>query len=584
MSLKKTISLFLCLSLCFTIFGQLTIYTSANLHSHNDYEQSTPFYQAYHEEFGSIEADIHLADGLLLVGHDAKHLTNTRSLEILYLNPLTNFIKQNGGFPYKDKTKKLQLLIDVKSDNILTLNALVSLLKKFPTIIQNPNVRIVISGNRPEESAYTSYPSFIWFDGRLNKEYDKITLSRIGLLSNDLKEFSKWNGKGELPDIDRQTISKLVEKAHALKKPIRFWATPDFPSAWKEIMSLQIDYLNTDHIESISDFIRRQSDSLRLMPYNRVIKSAGTVIRFGKPETENHALDAAILSKDGKVVIEDRYGIAAVDVNEKKIIRRWSFSDINRYTGYMSTYSGIQSFTENGKTFIVWSAAGKGSKSAIMLAEWVNNNFTNFSDIPIERLNPALNAIPNDIEISKEDGDLFLYVVLNGNNELLKIRWSNRSIVWRAATGVAPYGVAIANKKIYVSNWAGTTATDPTKERAGVPWGLAYTDPRTGATSNGTITVLDLATGKNIQEIKVGLHPNAVTASDNGKYIYVANGSSDLISVINTNTDVVTESIKVGLLNEKLELQGSTPNALELNIENNILYVANGFDNAIAVV
>jgi hypothetical protein len=54
--------------------------------------------------------------------------------------------------------------------------------------------------------------------------------------------------------------------------------------------------------------------------------------------------------------------------------------------------------------------------------------------------------------------------------------------------------------------------------------------------------------------------------------------------VINTNSDAVTESIKVGLLNEKLELLGSTPNALELNTESNTLYVANGFDNAIAVV
>jgi YVTN family beta-propeller protein len=584
MSLKKPISLLLCLSLYASIFGQNIVYTSANVHSHNDYEQSTPFYQAYHEEFGSIEADIHLTEGLLLVGHDSKHLTKTRSLETLYLTPLTKFIKQNGGFPYKDKTKKLQLLIDVKSDSVLTLNALVILLKKFPAIIQNPNIRIVISGNRPEENTYTTYPPFIWFDGRLNKEYNKTTLSKIGLLSNDLKDFSKWNGKSELPEKDRQTIKNLVEKAHAQKKPIRFWATPDFPSAWKEIMSLQIDYLNTDHIEAISDFLRRQNDSLRLMPYNRVIKSAGTVIRFGRPETENHALDAAILSKDGKVIIEDRYGIAALDITEKKIISRWSFADMNRYAGYMSTYSGIQSFTENGKVFVVWSAAGKGSKSSIMIAEWANNSLSNISDIAIDKLNPALNALPNDIEISREQGDLFLYVVLNGNNELLKIRWSDRSIVWRAATGVAPYGVAIANKKIYVSNWAGPTAKDSTKERAGVPWGLAYTDPRTGATSTGTLTVLDLITGKNIREINVGLHPNAVAATDNGKYIYVANGSSDIISVINTNSDVITESIKVGLLNEKLELQGSTPNALELNAENNILYVANGFDNAIAVV
>ena len=585
MSVKKIFSLLLCFSLYAPIFGQVANYTSANAHSHNDYEQSTPFFQAYQEEFGSIEADIHLTGGLLLVGHDSAHLTKTRSLETLYLTPLTNFIKQNGGFPYKDPSKKLQLLIDIKTDSVLTLNALVNLLKKFPAIIQNPKIRIVITGNRPAENNYASYPSYIWFDGRLNKDYTKEVLSRIAMLSNDFEEYCKWNGESPLMESDRKIITALVEKVHRLKKTIRFWATPDFPTAWKELINLQIDYLNTDHIEALSDFLRRKNDSLRLMPFNRIIHSAGTVIRFGNPNLENHALDAAILSKDGKMVIEDRYGIVAMDAIQKKIISRWTFSDINRYSNYMSTYSGIRSFIEDGKTWVVWSAAAKsGSKSAIMIAEWGTNSFTNFSDIPIEKINPASNALPNEIEISREQGVLFLYVVLNGNNELLKIRWSDRSIVWRSATGVAPYGVAMANKKIYVSNWAGAIATDSTQERAGVPWGLAYTDPRTGATSSGTVSVLDAANGKHISEIKVGLHPNAVVAAANGKYIYVANGSSDVISVINTQSDAITESIKVGLLNEALGLQGSTPNALKLNADNSILYVANGFDNAIAVV
>ena len=585
MSLKKLISLLLCASFFAPIFGQVEVYTAANAHSHNDYEQSTPFFQAYHEQFGSIEADIHLSSGLILVGHDSTHLIKTRSLETLYLTPLTNYIKQYGGSPYKDPNKKLQLLIDIKTDSVLTLNALVKLLKKFPAIIQNPKIRIVITGNRPEESSYISYPSFIWFDGRLNKDYSKASLSRIAMLSNDFKEYSKWNGKSSLPESDRQIITALVEKVHQLKKPIRFWATPDFPSAWKELINLQIDYLNTDHIETLSDFLRRQNDSLRLMPFNRIIQSAGTVIRFGNPAMENHALDAAVLTTDGKLVIEDRYGIVALDVIQKKIISRWTFSDIARYGNYMSTYSGIRSFTEDGKTWVVWSAAERGgSKSAIMIAEWRKDGFTNFSDFPIGKISPASNALPNEIEISREQGVLFLYVVLNGNNELLKIRWSDRSIVWRAATGVAPYGVAMANKKIYVSNWAGATATDSSKERAGVPWGLAYTDPRTGATSSGTVSVLDASTGKNISEINVGLHPNAVAAADDGKFIFVANGSSDVISVINTQSDAVAESIEVGLLNGKLGLQGSTPNALKLNADNSILYVANGFDNAIAVV
>jgi DNA-binding beta-propeller fold protein YncE len=54
--------------------------------------------------------------------------------------------------------------------------------------------------------------------------------------------------------------------------------------------------------------------------------------------------------------------------------------------------------------------------------------------------------------------------------------------------------------------------------------------------------------------------------------------------VINTKTNTIAETIEVGLLKGKYSLQGSTPNGLELNQENTILYVSNGFDNAVAVV
>ncbi len=572
---------------CFNLaatFGQPLIYTAANAHSHNDYRQHNPFFGAYNEQFGSIETDIYLAGGLLLVAHDPVDLTKRRTLEGMYLVPLSKCIERNGGYAYQDSSRKLQLLIDLKTDGVHTLNSLVDLLKKFPSIIHNRSVRIVITGNRPDEKLYGAYPAYIWFDGSAGKEYSNAALARIAMLSDDFGKYSRWQGNGPLPDSARRIITKLVNKAHLLNKPIRFWASPDFTGAWKEFIKLKVDYINTDHIAALSDFLVQQNDSFWLMPYNRIIRSAGDVIRFGNPQLENHALDVAELSQEGKVVIEDRYGILAVDAISKTIIARWSYSDIPRYKSYMSTYSGIRSFTEKGKTWVLWSAAERaGGRAALMIAEWANG-FRNFSGIPIEKISPATNAIPNEIAVSTENGAIYLYVVLNGNNELLKIRWSNRGIVWRTATGVAPYSVAMANGSIYVSNWAGGTATDSSKERAGVPWGLAYTDPRTGATSTGTVTVFHPTTGEKMQEINVGLHPNAVKASKDGRYVYVSNGSSDEISVINTKTNTISENIHVGLLKGKYSLQGSTPNALELNADNTILYVANGFDNAVAVV
>ncbi|MEO6547223.1 MAG: alkaline phosphatase family protein [Ferruginibacter sp.] len=570
---------FLCGQL--TSSAQKPLYSVAMAHSHNDYHQQSPFYGAYNEQFGSMEADIFLSGKLLIVAHDSAELPARRNFEKLYLVPIDAALKANKGFVYKDTSRKLQLLIDLKTEGISTMNALLQLLKKYPNITRNNSINIVITGNRPSPKLYASYPGYIRFDGSLDSQYNKSALQKIAMLSAPFEDFSKWKGIGELPDADKQRMITSINKAHRLNKPVRFYGCPDFAAAWKQFLQLKVDFINTDNIAGLSDFFARQNDSLQLMPFNRIIHSAGEVIRFGNPELENHALDAAVLSKEGIMVIEDRYGVIAIDIITKKIVSRWTYLDNAPYQKYMSTYSGIKTFKENGKTWVVWSAADKDN-GAVMIAEW-DNGFHHIADINFPKISPAANSLPNEVELLKESGKWFLYVVLNGNNELVKINWNSRSVIWRVPTGVAPYGIAIANNIIYVSNWAGDTATDSTKQRAGVPWGLAYTDPKTGATASGTVSVFNLS-GKMISSLKVGLHPNAVRASKNGRFVYVANGSGDAVSVIHTKTNTVTETINVGLLQGKHSLQGSTPNALELNTDNTILYVANGFDNAVAVI
>src|SRR5215469_13755458 len=82
------------------IFAQPLHYTVANTHSHNDYEQRTPFWLAWNEQFGSIEADIWLVDGTVLVGHDRKELETHRTLEEYYIKPLAACVQKNNGYPY----------------------------------------------------------------------------------------------------------------------------------------------------------------------------------------------------------------------------------------------------------------------------------------------------------------------------------------------------------------------------------------------------------------------------------------------------------------------------------------------------
>jgi len=238
-------------------FSQPTSYSVANAHSHNDYEQPVPLYTAYHEGFGSIEADIFWHNGELLVAHNKEELPLHRTLEELYLKPLQAFIEKNNGHIYADSARRLQLMIDIKTDSVTTLNKLVALLQKYPVLTQCSTLQIAISGNRPEVSTYTSYPSFIYFDGELNKEYPADVLSRIVMMSGELKKYTEWNGKGIIPAPQWSALQQVVKRAHALKKTVRFWGAPDFTNAWYQLIRLQVDYINTDSIKALSNFLRK---------------------------------------------------------------------------------------------------------------------------------------------------------------------------------------------------------------------------------------------------------------------------------------------------------------------------------------
>ena len=229
--------------------GQTQGYSSSNAHSHNDYEQQRPFYAAYENGFGSIEADIHLVKGKVLVAHDAKNLNYSRTIEALYLIPLSNIIKIK---------KPIQLLVDIKTEAKITLDSLISILKNYPEITTNKNIRFVISGNRPTESEYINYPNYIFFDGRLEKEYTPEQLSKIAILSDDYGRFTMWKKNWPMADSDRTKIIAAIEKAHAMKKPVRLWGSPDFPEAWDAMIKLKVDYINTDKIEELSNYLKKR--------------------------------------------------------------------------------------------------------------------------------------------------------------------------------------------------------------------------------------------------------------------------------------------------------------------------------------
>jgi len=233
-------------------------YTVANTHSHNDYEQAIPFWLAWQAGFGSIEADIWLQEGRVLVGHNREEIRAGRTLEEYYIKPLLSCLEKNNGHPYADSTRRLQMLIDVKADSVAALAALVALLDKYPALEQCPNIKWVISGNRPAPELYSSYPSFIAFDGIPGRTYTPEALSRIVMMSDDLRSLTRWSGQTELPEADKRVIEAVIRGAHERHLPVRFWDAPDTPAAWKVLMELHADYINTDHIRELAAYLNER--------------------------------------------------------------------------------------------------------------------------------------------------------------------------------------------------------------------------------------------------------------------------------------------------------------------------------------
>lgn len=256
---------FSALSLLFTgtVFAQGPVrYTTAQAHSHNDYEQNIPFLRAYYQQFGSIEADIFLRNDSIFVAHEQKHISAKNTLSTLYLKPLLAQVEQHKGQIYSDKNLSLQLLIDLKTPGKETIPVLIKELQPYLNILAPAGpVKIVLSGDVPPPQEFGQYPDYLFFDGRPEINYSKSQLERVGLISQSFAHYTKWNGKGILVKKEQEALEAVIKQVHAQGKKIRFWGTPDNINAWKMFMNMGVDYLNTDKVEELGPYLRNRADA-----------------------------------------------------------------------------------------------------------------------------------------------------------------------------------------------------------------------------------------------------------------------------------------------------------------------------------
>jgi YVTN family beta-propeller protein len=188
--------------------------------------------------------------------------------------------------------------------------------------------------------------------------------------------------------------------------------------------------------------------------------------------------------------------------------------------------------------------------------------------------------IPSGLALSPDGRRL--YVALNLSNRLAEIDAGTGKVLRLWDVGVAPYDVVLVGSKAYVSNWGGKRPkpgdlTGPAGRGTEVK-----VDPVRHIAVEGSVSVVDLAANKITTEILTGLHASALAATPNRRYVVCANAASDNLSVIDTRADKVVETIWVK--QSPADLFGASPNALAFDAKGKTLYVANGTQNAVAVI
>jgi hypothetical protein len=237
-------------------------------HAHNDYEHARPLLDALDRGYGSVEADIYLVDGALLVAHARDSVRADRTLESLYLAPLRAWIGAHGGCVYTGRPP-LTLLIDVKSHAESTWVALEPLLRRYDDVIASWHgdsmttrpVVAVISGERPLVTLPAQRDRWAGLDGRLEdlEAAHGTAAVAMPLVSDDWDRITNWRGSGAPPDSVRRRVASAVARAHAQGRRLRFWNTPDLPVVWRLLVQSGVDLIGADDLDALRTFLSASS-------------------------------------------------------------------------------------------------------------------------------------------------------------------------------------------------------------------------------------------------------------------------------------------------------------------------------------
>ena len=239
-------------------------------HAHNDYEHTRPLLDALDHGFCGVEADIYLIDGKLLVAHNREDVKADRTLQALYLDPLRDRVRANGGRVYPNGPT-VRLLVDIKADGAKAYDVLREVLAKYEEMltvfdhgkVEEKAVTVILSGDSPRDVLRGEPHRLAAIDGRLADLDGPIDPSLTPLISDSWANTFKWNRAGEMPQEIRDKVKAAVDEAHAGGAVVRFWAIPAREDVWAALLDAGVDLINADDLPRLQKFLLECASPLK---------------------------------------------------------------------------------------------------------------------------------------------------------------------------------------------------------------------------------------------------------------------------------------------------------------------------------
>ena len=234
-----------------------------NAFSHNDYWRSRPLTEALSYRFNCVEADLWLIDGELYVAHGRSEIKKENTFESMYLKPLAELIKKNGGKVYTESSKPFFLMVDCKTNGEAMYPVLKKIMEPYKDLfcsIDNGEYKegailFFLSGDRPLETLPEETSRFVFLDGRVKDLEKGISAHLMPVISNSYTEYFKWKGEGEIPENELRKMREIISQTHKEGKLLRWWGAPETKDFTLYLIKEGVDLIGSDNLEQLYNIL-----------------------------------------------------------------------------------------------------------------------------------------------------------------------------------------------------------------------------------------------------------------------------------------------------------------------------------------